>query len=122
MIPTEAIDHFERLIYLPMLLTILTSDQALLAKQPLKFINPYLSFLDDVLKSIQQDLKGSHEYLRKHNMKLIKGETEGIFTEYIFIHNGYEDRRNYLNVRLRNRTEELMNEYFRDTGDAGSRP
>ena len=35
-----------------------------------------------------------------------------MFTEYIFISGGYEDHRRYLNVRLRNRTEELLDLYF----------
>jgi len=45
-------------------------------------------------------------------MKVVKGKNDGTFTEYLFIHGGYEDCRRYLNARLRNRTEELMSVYF----------
>lgn len=93
-------------------MTILSRDRAQFEKTPLKFTGPYIAFVEDVMAAVQSDLKQTHDYLRKNKMKLIKGKTEGIFTEYIFLHNGYEDSRNYLNVRLRNRTEELMNEYF----------
>lgn len=43
-------------------------------------------------------------------MKVIKGKTDVTFTDYVFIYKGYQDHRKYLNVRLRNRTEELMSE------------
>lgn len=112
MVPTESIPHFENMIYLPMIMTILSSDRHRIEKLPLKFTGPYIDFIDDVMLAVQSDLKQTHDYLRKNRMKLAQGKREGIFTEYIFIHNGYEDRRNYANVRLRNHTEELMNIYF----------
>lgn len=45
-------------------------------------------------------------------MKVIKVKNDGALTEYTFMHGGYEDHRRYLNVRLRNRTEELISVYF----------
>ena len=45
-------------------------------------------------------------------MNVIRRKTDDTFTEYVFIYGGYEDHRRYLNVRLRNRTEELLTEYF----------
>lgn len=112
MVPTESIPHFENMIYLPMIMTILSSDRQRIEKLPLKFTGPYIDFIDDTMSAVQSDLKQTHDYLRRNQMKLVQGKREGIFTEYIFIHNGYEDRRNYANVRLRNHTEELMNDYF----------
>lgn len=112
MIPNESIPHFENMIYLPMIMTILSSDRQMIEKLPLKFTGPYIDFIDDVMLTVQLDLKQTHDYLRQNQMKLVQGKREGIFTKYIFIHNGYEDRRNYANVRLRNHTEELMNIYF----------
>lgn len=32
--------------------------------------------------------------------------------EYIFVHRGFENSRRYLNVRLKNRTGELINVFF----------
>ncbi len=95
-----------------MIMTILSKDRSRFENLPLKFNGPYIAFIDDTMAAVQLDLKQTHDYLRQNQMKLIKGKQEGIFTEYIFIHNGYEDSRNYLSFRLRNRTEELMNKYF----------
>lgn len=41
-------------------------------------------------------------------MKLIKRGKDNTSTEYKFIHNGYEDKRSYMNIRLRNRAEEFL--------------
>ncbi|WP_255551047.1 hypothetical protein [Sporosarcina sp. E16_8] len=45
-------------------------------------------------------------------MRVIKGGNDGTFTEYKFIHNGHEDTRRYMNVRLRNLKEELIHVKF----------
>lgn len=106
----EDLEHFENLIYLPMLLTILSRDREQLSG--VKLSKPYYYLIDNAIKEIQKDLQKSNGYAQKHNMKLIQGKTDDTFTGYIFMYKGYEDARSYLNVRLRNRTEELIGLYF----------
>lgn len=108
--PAEASPYFEDMIYLPMILTVLSRDREALTGVKLK--KPYFNMIDKAIKAIQSDLQKSHGYLRSNNMKLLKGKSDEMFTEYIFIHNGYEDSRRYLNARLKNRTEELIELYF----------
>lgn len=112
MIPNEALPHFENIIYLPMLLTILTLDKQAIENSTVKFVRPYLSMIDNSLKHVQMDLRQSQDYLRQHNMRLLKGKADGMFTEYIFFHQGYEDVRRYLNHRLRNHSEVLLGGYL----------
>lgn len=112
MIPNEALPHFENLIYLPMLMTILTRDKVAIESSTVKFIRPYLSMIDNSLKYVKKDLRHSHEYLRQRNMRLLKGKADGMFTEYIFYHQGYEDVRRYLNHRLRNHSEVMLDVYL----------
>lgn len=112
LIPLEALDYFENAIYLPMLIKILETDLLLFEDGPFKFKRPYTLIAESTLKIVRVELKQTNEYLRNNKMKLIRVKTEGIFTEYIFAHKGYEDSRRYLNVRLRNRSEELLGMYF----------
>lgn len=112
MIPQEALPHFENAIYLPMLLTILSRDKEAIEASPIKLKKPYLDMIEKAIDSVQKDMRDTSQYLRSNKMKLTKGKTEGIFTEYIFIHKGYEDTRRYLNVRLKNRSEELLSLYL----------
>ncbi len=111
-IPDEAIPHFENAIYFPMLFTILENDKAAIVKSPFKLNKPYLNLINRALNQIQKESKQTHDYFRRNRMKLIKGNKDELFTEYIFIYGKNEYPRRYLNVRLRNRTEELMNMYF----------
>ena len=69
-----------------------------------------MKLINETLKSIQVGLEKTSIYLNRNNMKVIKGKTDVTFTDYVFIYKGYQDHRKYLNVRLRNRTEELMSE------------
>lgn len=110
MIPAEALQYFEDMIYLPMLITVLSQDRERLSG--VRLTKPYFTMIDKSIKAIQADSQKCHEYLRKNKMKLLKGKSDEMFTEYIFLHNGYEDRRRYLNVRLKNRTVELLEYYF----------
>ena len=112
LIPTEALPHFENMIYLPMLVIILERDRYSFEKGPFKLKGPYVKLVDQATKLIRAELKNTSIYLRRHNMKLTRSQTDDIFTEYVFMYGGYEEHRRYLNVRLRNRTEELLCVYF----------
>lgn len=103
-------EYYENLIYLPMLLTILSKDREKLSG--VKLEKPYHLLIDKALSLVQMELKKTHDYARQNHMKLVKGKMIGEFTEYIFFYKGYEDTREYANVRLRNRTSELIEWYF----------
>ncbi|MBB4823580.1 hypothetical protein HNO89_000800 [Sporosarcina luteola] len=117
LIPAKALPHFENMIYLPMLLTILERDRQTIEKGPFKLKGPYLKMIESALLCIQSELKDTSMYLRRHNMKVIRNKMDDTFTEYIFMNGGYEDHRRYLNVRLRNRTEELLQFYISMAGN-----
>ena len=112
LIPTDALPYFENAIYLPMLIQILEADLTLVEKGPFKLKRPYTLLIEETLKIVRSEIKETNTYMRQNTMNLMRGKTDGIFTEYIFIHRGYEDSRRYLNVRLRNRSEELIGMYF----------
>lgn len=117
LIPSEALPYLENTIYLPMILTILERDRRLIEQSAFKLKRPYVNLVDDTMKKVTEDLKETSAYLQQHQMKVIRHSTDELFTEYIFLHGGYEDRRRYLNVRLRNRTEELLDHYFKKLGN-----
>ena len=112
LIPSESLPYFEKMIYLPMVLTILERDREIVEKGPFKLKRPYVAMIDHAVKEAQRELKDTKLYLRQHNMKVIRGNRDDTFTEYVFFHSGYEEHRRYLNVRLRNRVEELLGVYL----------
>ncbi|MFD1926841.1 hypothetical protein ACFSFY_01970 [Sporosarcina siberiensis] len=116
LIPVEAMPHFENMIYLPMVLIILERDRELFEKGAFKLKRPYFKIVEEAEKIVQLELKETKIYMRRNNMQVIRGKTDNTFTEYAFLCGGYEDHRRYLNVRLRNRTEELLDVYFAMTG------
>jgi hypothetical protein len=111
-ISQEALPHFENMIYLPILVTILSRDKEIIEKSQIKLKKPYLAMIERSLDNVQKDLRNTHEYLHQYKMKFEKGRTDGNFTDFHFFHQGYEDKRQYLNVRLRNRSEELLSGYL----------
>lgn len=121
LIPPEALPYFENMIYLPMILTILERDRESIEKGPFKLKGPYVKLIDGAVKRARAELNQTKIYLQRHNMKVIRNKMDDTFTEYLFIHAGYEDYRRYLNVRLRNRTEELLNMFFALAEDKVSR-
>lgn len=77
----------------------------------LKLKGPYTKLIERALKAARTDTKETSIYLKRNNMKVIK-IGNGTFTDDLFINGGFEDIRRYLNIRLRNRTEELLSGYF----------
>ncbi|MBU0904275.1 hypothetical protein [Paenisporosarcina quisquiliarum] len=112
LIPAESLPHFENMIYLPMVLTVLERDREIVEKGPFKLKRPYVAMIDQAVKEAQRELKDTKLYLRQKNMKIIRGNRDDTFTEYVFFYGGYEEHRRYLNVRLRNRVEELLGVYL----------
>lgn len=112
LIPGEALPHFENAIYLPMLMTILARDRTIVERSPFKFPAPYLRLIDAAIDAVQRDNKITADYMRANKLRLERGTVGDTFTSYIFYHGGYTDERRYLNVRLRNRTAELLELYL----------
>ena len=112
LIPGDALPYFENMIYLPIIISILERDREVIETSTFKLKGPYINIVENTLKTVRAELKETNAYARNRNLKLIKKGKDGSFTEYAFIHNGYEDIRRYMNIRLRNRTEELINDYF----------
>ena len=111
-IPPEALPYFENMIYLPMIIKILERDRGEIEIGSFKLKKPYVEIIEGSLKIAKNDMKQATVYLKRNNMKVVKNLNDGTFTEYLFLYKGYEDHRKYLNIRLRNRTEELMTIYF----------
>ncbi|WP_342598844.1 hypothetical protein MHB48_15475 [Psychrobacillus sp. FSL H8-0483] len=112
LIPDEAIPYFENMIYLPMVFTILEKDRKIFEQGPFKLKRPYIAMVEEAAKQVQKELKETHIYMKRYSMKVLRGEGDDMFTEYVFFHGGYEEHRRYLNVRLRNRVEELLTMYL----------
>lgn len=111
-IPMKDIQMFDDAIYYPLLISVLQQDQEHFKNGPFKLKSPYINLIDKVLTKVHNDFRENRIYLQRNKMEVARGENNGTFTEYIFVYNGIEDRRRYLNARLRNRTEELLNEYL----------
>ncbi|MEK5038748.1 hypothetical protein [Sporosarcina sp. FSL K6-3457] len=111
-IPEGTLSHFENMIYLPMIIKILERDRGEIEIGAFKLKKPYLDIIEGTLKIARNELKRTSIYLKRNNMKVVKKLNDGTFTEYLFIQGGHEDPRRYLNIRLRNRTEELISVYF----------
>lgn len=112
LIPSDALPYFENMIYLPMIIQILERDREVIEVSSFKLKGPYTNIVENALKIVRSELKSTNTYARNRNLKLIKKGKDVTFTEYVFVHGGYEDVRRYMNIRLRNRTEELINDYF----------
>lgn len=106
------IQHFEEMIYLPMLLTILERDAEAVEEIPFKFKSPYLLVIKRASDQIHKQLEQTHIYFREHRLQLIKGGNDGTFATYTFVEGVNEYERKYMNYRLRNRSEELLSEYL----------
>jgi len=115
LIPAESLPYFESMIYLPMIIILLERDRVVFESENFKLSRPYINIIERSIKFVQKDLKETKLYLRQNNMKFIKGKRDESCTEYTFFYGGYEKHGRYLNVRLRDRSEELLEMYLNMT-------
>lgn len=112
LIPACNLPYFENMIYLPMIIIVLERDRVAFETGDFKLSRPYINIIEQSIKAVQKDLKETKLYLLQNNVKIIKGNRDDSVTEYTFYFGGYEKHRRYLNVRLRNRTEEFLEVYL----------
>ena len=111
-IPNDIRDMIEQSIYLPMAVSIFNRDLAVIEQSPFKLHRPYLTIVEESLKLAQKDLSEIKRELYKRNIKVHQVERDEAFTLYSFIYNGYEEKHNYFNPRIRNKVSEIMEDYL----------
>ncbi|WLR51510.1 hypothetical protein LC040_00980 [Bacillus tianshenii] len=99
-------------IFLPMVLTVLTKDLNALKQVPFKLNEPYVELIEETQKHIQNDLRKVKQLMKIRNLKAFKEGQDDVFSQYLFIYNGYEEKRNYFNPKIRHNVELLMKQYF----------
>lgn len=112
-IPQQVIPLFEAGIYLPMLLIIVNHDIETIEKGAFKLKGPYLHLLEDVRLQIEKDLERTKQEFKQQNMKLKRGVHDKLFTEYYFYFGDNIELRRYSNIRLRNHSEFLFEQYLK---------
>lgn len=115
LIPAEHLPHFERSIYLPLVLKVLELDRQTVETSAFKLQRPYIKLIDAAIKAVQTDLKETKAYMRENSLKITRDNNDATTTDYTFFYGGYSQLRRYLNVRLRNRTEEQLEMYLMKT-------
>ena len=111
-IPEDDRDIMEKAIYLPMVLTVLNRDLIVVENSPFKLKKPYLDLIEATMKEIQRELSEVKQYMKENKLQVIETKRDDAFTMYMFIYKGYEENHNYFNPRIRNKVQELMEEYL----------
>lgn len=109
---SKQISLFEQAIYLPLILIVLEKDIKHIESSPLKLKEPYMLFLEDVMKKVQIQLRDVKKAMKKENLRLQKLKQDDSFTLYAFLFDGYEEHHNYFNPRIRNKVNELLTYFF----------
>lgn len=103
---------FDQSIYLPLVLSVLEYDRKIIENTPFKIKQVYLKLIEHTMKKVQNDLKKIRDQMRLHNMKVVKGINDGVFTEYHFYYKGYHEVHSFMNANLKNNTQKLLVYYF----------
>lgn len=111
-IPEEERDMIEQAIYLPMVLTVLNLDMASIKDSKIKLKGPYLQLIEETMKTVQKELSEVKRYLSKNQIKVYESNRDEAFTMFTFLYKGYEEHHNYFNPRIRNKVQELLQQYF----------
>nr|WP_106783779.1 hypothetical protein [Lysinibacillus timonensis] len=112
-IPIDAVPYLEAAIYLPMLLIVLDKDYEQIEAGQFKLKSPYFHLIETARKIAVEDLSKTKAYMSHHQLKVVRGNHDEMFTEYYFYVQQAMEVRRYSNIRLRNKVEDLMNYYLK---------
>ena len=112
-IPIEAVPYLEAAIYLPMILIVLYKYYAQIVAVNFILKRPYFHLIDEAKKSAHEDLKKTKAYMVHRGLKVVRGDSDELFTEYYFHYQQAMEVRRYSNIRLRNKVENLLDYYFK---------
>jgi hypothetical protein len=91
LIPGETIPYFEKMIYLPMIISVLERDRQAIEISSFKLKGPYINIVENVLKTVLAELKEVNVHARRKNIKLNKKGKNDTFTDYAFISGDHEE-------------------------------
>jgi len=111
-IPDEDRDLMEKAIYYPMVVKVLMKDLGIVKQTPFKIQGPYLTMIEETLRTVQRELSDVKREMKKHGFRVSEVSRDQDFTTFLFIYKGYEEYHNYFNPRLRNKVEELLRYFF----------
>ncbi len=117
----EERNQLELGLYLPIMLTLIEVDKKVLATSTLKIKEPYLLLLEQVSRTAHHQLYQIKKAMTKNRMKVIEMERDELFTTYAFIVRGYETRHRYFNYHIKNKVQEMLNQYFLHWAEASDR-
>jgi hypothetical protein len=102
----------EMSIFLPMVLTILYRDLLLIKQGDFKLKKPYIHLIEKTIARVHDDLRVVKNQMQKKQMKVFHEERDQVFSKYLFVCRGYEEKHNYFNPRIKNKVELLLLEYL----------
>lgn len=108
----EDLKLVEQSIYLPLVLSVLEYDRKVTEITPFKIKLVYVDLIEHTMLKVQKDMKKINDEMRKLKMKVIRGNNDGVFTEYNIYYKGYHEAHNFFNANLKNNTEKLLNYYL----------
>lgn len=112
-IPEQDRDMMEKAIYLPMVLTVLAKDLTVIENSPFKLKDPYKKLIRKTMEVIQKELYEVKKYMNINQLKVYEVKRDEAFTMYSFLYKGYEEHHNYFNPRIRNKVQEIMEDFFK---------
>ncbi|WP_078548295.1 hypothetical protein [Litchfieldia alkalitelluris] len=103
---------FEQSIFLPMVLTILNRDLEIFNTAGFKLKKPYIHLIDETMNRVQKDLFLIKQKMKENKMKSVQLERDEAFTLFLFILDGWEEKHNYFNPRIRSEVSRLLEIYL----------
>ena len=108
----EDLKIVEQSIYLPLVLSVLEYDRKVTEVTPFKIKLVYKNLIEYTMLKVQKDLKKINDSMRNNKMKVIKGQNDGVFTEYNIYYKGYHEEHRFFNANLKNNTQKLLSYYL----------
>lgn len=113
-IPKQEEDLIHEYILRAYLLELLENDIETIKSADFKLHEPYLHFVEEVLKKVRIDIRDMKEKMRELKIKVYdQKEVNEDFVEYEYFAHGYQGHMRYWKAALKMHCTKLLEKYFR---------
>lgn len=109
----EELQLASRFLFLSMAIVVIKQDIHYIQQGPFKIKEPYLDLLMKMNSIAINERKKLRMLMKGKNIKVIQLNKNEMFTSFLFLCQGHEEKRNYFNPVIRKKVEKIIQELIK---------
>lgn len=109
-----------RFLFLSMAIVVIKQDMKHIQEGAFKIKEPYVELLGKMLAQATIERRKLRRAMQRQNIQVISLQKNDLFSSFLFVSDGREEKRNYFNPTIKKKVETIIDELMRKALDHAS--